>query len=141
VHVRALAHAIDCDDAVRAARAGWSLLGLGPGLTRLGDDFVRGMLFARRCLCMFRKWQAAPRDLVVAARRRTHVSAAALLGDLAADQSHAAVHALLDTLAVGTSTADDARAVAAIGHFCGCDMLAGFIVGVFGTAAIHSGVA
>src|SRR5439155_20612443 len=49
-HVRALVSACTHDDARAAVDAARPLLGLGDGLTPSGDDFIGGVLFARR-LC------------------------------------------------------------------------------------------
>ena len=139
-HVDALARAIDGDDPSAAAAAALPLLGLGPGLTPSGDDFVGAVLFARRVLGMNAGWAQCAQRLVAASRSRTHAIAAALFEDLAAGESHAPLHALAAALAAGAAGTDAARELCAIGHSSGWDMLAGFIVGAAGGAALQRGV-
>ena len=92
------------------ADAAISLLGLGPGLTPSGDDFVGGVFFAGRLLrdtCDGHAdgWREAAERVRRAARERTHPISAALLGDLLEGQSHAPLH----ELAAAGSTGCDAK--------------------------------
>lgn len=140
-HVAALARGIDDDDAEGAAQAALPLLGLGPGLTPSGDDFVGAALFARRICGMTPAWHAAAQRLIAAAQTRTHAIAATLFRDLAEGESYAPLHALAARLTSGVPALEAAQALTAIGHSSGWDMLAGFIIGAAGRAALQTGVA
>ena len=135
--VSALAHAIDDDDANAAHAAALPLLGLGPGLTPSGDDFVGTVLYARRLFGLTPGWTNAALRLIDAAQSRTHAISAALFRDLTEGQSFASLHRLAAALAAGAPALAAARNVAAIGHSSGWDMLAGFIVGATGSAALR----
>jgi hypothetical protein len=135
-HVRALANAIDGGDAHRVQVAAQPLLGLGPGLTPSGDDFVGALLFAQRLLGWDAQWTLVARRLVDAAQTRTHAIGAALFGDLAEGGTFDALHQLAECLAARNPVPPAARHLAAIGHSSGWDMLTGFAVGVAGTAAL-----
>jgi len=138
-HVRLLARAIDDADARRAEAAAHPLLGLGPGLTPSGDDFVGALLFARRALGMDRQWGLLAQRLVHAARARTHAVGAALFADLAEGGTFGALHRLVDCMAARGDVLPAARELTAIGHSSGWDMLTGFVVGIAGTAAFPDG--
>jgi hypothetical protein len=98
--VRAVADACARDAAADAAAAGEPLIGLGPGLTPSGDDFVGGVLFARRALAPGdAAWSRAATSLVERARTRSHPVSAALVTDLARGEGHEPLHDLMDTLA------------------------------------------
>jgi hypothetical protein len=135
-HVKSIATAIDDDDAHLAQAAALPLLGLGPGLTPSGDDFVGALLFARRLLDMDAQWMLSTRRLVAAAQTRTHAIGAALFGDLAEGRSFGALHRLVECLVARDQALPAARDLAAIGHSSGWDMLTGFVIGVAGTAAL-----
>jgi len=136
-HVAALARAIDRTDAQAVCASALPLLGLGPGFTPSGDDLVGAVLFARRLLGMDREWTSAARHLIAAAQTRTHSIGATLFGDLAEAQSFAPLHRLAAALAARESPVTAARELVAIGHSSGWDMLAGFIVGVAGSAVLQ----
>lgn len=132
--IETLVAACRADRAVDAAEPAVALLGLGPGLTPAGDDFVGGLLFARRWLATAGVVDAGAwrhtGDLVRrAARERTHPISAALLGDLAAGESHAALHDLVAQLAAGDDACEAARRLTRIGHTSGWDILAGALCG------------
>jgi hypothetical protein len=137
-HVRAFARALRTEDPDAARAAAHPLLGLGPGLTPSGDDFVGAALCAR----LFRvraeggppTWHAAAGRLVAAARERTNEVSAALFGDLVAGEAYAPLAALLRALAAGNlaEALAAARSLAVIGHSSGWDMLAGCVVGLTG---------
>jgi len=145
--VAALADAIDGENVESAFAAALPLLGLGPGLTPSGDDFVGAVLYALRLRAMSDTWAAISRRLVDAASTRTHAIGVALFRDLAEGQSFAALHRLAAALAAGPPAQPAerldglpvraaAREVTAIGHSSGWDMLAGFIIGCAGSAAL-----
>ena len=135
--VVALAESIDCGDADAAFEAALPLLGFGPGLTPSGDDLVGAALYARRLSGADARWQVVAQRLVEAARTRTHAISAALFRDLIEGQSFAALNRLATAIATGRDVVPAAREVEAIGHSSGADMLAGFIVGAAGTAALQ----
>jgi hypothetical protein len=122
-------------DAAGAAAAAEGLLGLGPGLTPAGDDFVGGVFFARRLLAQVEAapaepWRQAAAFIRARAGDRTHRISATLLGDLLAGAGYAPLHDLASALATARPphvALDAARRLVRIGHFSGWDMLAGFI--------------
>ncbi len=134
--VIALADSIDRGNADAAFAAALPLLGLGPGLTPSGDDFVGAMLYGRRLGESSDAWRATSRRLVDAAGARTHTIGAALFRDLAEGQSFASLHRLTAALAEHRPALAAARDVTAIGHSSGWDMLAGFIIGCTGSAGL-----
>jgi hypothetical protein len=132
-HVAALARACAAADASAFADAARPLLGLGPGLTPSGDDFVGGALFARRVLVgMTPAWETAATGLVADAATLTHPISARLLGDLAAGEGWAPFHDLAAALATGNADAAlvSAREVTALGHTSGWDLLGGVLAGL-----------
>ena len=105
------------------------LLGLGPGLTPSGDDFLGGLLIALRLLnrgaLSARLWTG----LEAAAARRSLELSVAHLRAAAAGRGSAALHAALNALVTGR--ADDLPAelerIEEIGHTSGWDALAGAV--------------
>jgi hypothetical protein len=139
--VTEVAAACDHDDPAAASVAADPLLGLGPGLTPSGDDFVGGVLFARCVREPARaEWSLAAARLVERARARTHPISVALLEDLATGDGYEPLHDLVDALAGG----DEGSALRAVdrlgvlGHSSGWDMLTGFLVGVAGSAVLQA---
>ncbi|MBI4637597.1 MAG: DUF2877 domain-containing protein [Candidatus Rokubacteria bacterium] len=143
----ALARACGADDARAAAEAARALLGLGPGLTPSGDDYVGGALFARAVLggagaCDGAGWRRAAAAVLGRAREATHPISAALLGDLADGEGHAPLHELTTALASEApleAAVEAARRLTRIGHSSGWDMLAGFTAGILGEVAVQYG--
>ncbi|MBM3219236.1 MAG: DUF2877 domain-containing protein [Candidatus Rokubacteria bacterium] len=137
-HAHALAQAAATDDAAAFAVAAHSLLGLGPGLTPSGDDYVGGALFAR-CLVTATDpaaWKTAAARIVADAATLTHPISARLLEDLAGGEGWEPLHAL--ALALVDANREDtvraARDLTSLGHTSGWDMLAGFLIGLRGPA-------
>ena len=137
--LRKLAQSFRDADVESVYGAALPLLGLGPGLTPSGDDVVGAALFVRRSLADSdadaKAWRDVAGRLIDAAQPRTHAIGAALFRDLAVGQSFAPLHRLAAVLAADAGqeqAIDAARALAAIGHSSGWDMLAGFIIGVTG---------
>jgi Protein of unknown function (DUF2877) len=135
----ALASACAANDATRAADAALALVGLGPGLTPAGDDFVGGAFFARAALARAgavdaAAWRAGARAVRSAATRLTHPIGAALLGDLLDGEGWAPLHDLASALAHedDETALDAARRLTQRGHSSGWDLLAGFIAGARG---------
>ena len=125
----ALARAATCNDPSGFVAAATRLLGLGGGLTPSGDDFVGGALFALRLIhANDPGWLAAAATIRTLAPTRTHAISAALLADLANGESFAPLHQLLSAAmadAPALVMLTHARAVTAIGHSSGWDMVAG----------------
>lgn len=123
------------NDTLYAAR---SLIGLGPGLTPSGDDFVGGLLFAARSmesvfpgLSLLR--QADVIALLALAREQTNGISYALLTDYAQGRGPEALHdlaRLLITEQDESSTMAAMKDLVRIGHTSGWDILAGFCTGI-----------
>lgn len=73
-----------------------------------------------------------------AAQTRTHAIGAALFRDLAEGQSFVSLHRLAALLAAHEPALTAARDLVTIGHSSGWDMLAGFVSGGAGSAALHA---
>jgi hypothetical protein len=142
---RALGRACRDDNASAAIEPAAALLGLGPGLTPSGDDFVGGALFARRLLAGASNedgsgWNAASAEIVSRARERTHPISVALLSDMLHGRGHAPLHVLASALASAAPcqrALDSARTLTRLGHCSGWDMLTGFLGGVLGARAFR----
>jgi hypothetical protein len=101
------------------------LIGLGPGLTPSGDDFLGGLLIALHALDRRPQAQGLWRWVEPRLARTSAISAAHLAA-AAAGEGHEALHACLEALA--SRNADWAKtldAVANVGHVSGWDALAG----------------
>ena len=133
--VHALAAAYRADDPDAAYRASRSLLGFGTGLTPSGDDLAGAAIFGRMLVSRDPRWPAVGARLAADARTASHAISAALLADLVAGRSFESLHAAADALAAGDDDAALAatRALAALGHSSGWDMLAGLVIGAMGT--------
>ncbi|PYM16477.1 MAG: hypothetical protein DMD81_12400 [Candidatus Rokuibacteriota bacterium] len=133
----ALSCACRADDPTAAIGAASALLGLGPGLTPSGDDFVGGALFARALLSRAPnadriRWAEAGREIVRRARDLTHPISVALLEDMIDGDGHAPLHDVARALVSddGNTALDAARRLVRIGHSSGWDILAGFLATV-----------
>jgi len=95
------------------------LIGLGPGLTPAGDDYLGGMLVALNQLGRAQQARGLWRWLEPRLARTSEISAAHLAA-AAAGEAHEALHAVLaGELAV--------EKIAAVGHTSGWDALAGVV--------------
>jgi hypothetical protein len=115
---------------------GRELIGLGPGLTPCGDDFLGGLFFAAHWLreaypgkpCLETQ---SLLNLMQWARNRTHPISHAILGDLALGQGPEPLHRLLWLMLRGEDL--DGRIMYAVdcllnvGHTTGWYMLAGLL--------------
>lgn len=131
--VRALGRAFARDDPDAAFAAARPLLGLGAGLTPSGDDLVGGALFAKRFLDRRQpRWTKLGKELSREIRSRSHAVSAALFSDLVAGRSFAPLHEIASALSLGADedALSAARALVAIGHSSGWDMLAGFLIAI-----------
>ncbi len=130
-------------DAVRAAlwandlqafeAAALRVLGVGPGLTPSGDDFI-GAIFFALSHAPRPSWQsdmpALQRRVLTAAEHATNPISAALLEDLIAGSSYRALHELLAALQSGSPQAIwcACQALLRVGASSGADMLAGLLL-------------
>jgi hypothetical protein len=138
----ALADAIASEDADSATDAAIALLGLGPGLTPSGDDFVGGAFFARAFaadvagIAAHRSRETIARVLASASTLTNPISIA-LLADMLHGRGHAPLHELANALATGVldGAIDAAARLARLGHCSGWDILAGFLGGTLGSRA------
>jgi len=118
-------------------RGAAGLIGLGPGLTPSGDDFVGGVMIALRA---FGQGDVADRLATWAlplARKETGAISYAHLACAAEGEGAAALHDMLAALGnpVAPGFAGHLDAIDAIGHTSGWDALAGAVV----TAAVVGG--
>lgn len=129
----ALRAALHAQDLPAFEAAALRVLGLGPGLTPSGDDFLGAMLFTLRHAPV-PAWKAqlpaVRQRLLQAARTATNPISAALLADLMAGRSYRALHELLTALHQGAPAPmfSAAHALLAVGASSGADMLAGVLV-------------
>ena len=132
--LRALTDAVNSDDAAEFEAAALPLLGLGIGLTPSGDDLVGACLFAHRLRGDCAAWNEAGLRLTQAAAVRSNRISAVLFADLARGNAYAPLHELANAMAGKASDLlEAARALTAIGHSSGWDLLTGFILGASGT--------
>jgi len=103
------------------------LLGLGPGLTPSGDDYLGGVLVALHLFGRTADADALWAWLGPRLPARTSLISAAHLAAAAEGEAHEALHASLDALSEGLTTGWHARLewLAAVGHCSGWDGLAG----------------
>jgi hypothetical protein len=96
------------------------LIGLGPGLTPSGDDYLGGMLVALRLTGRAMQAEGLWRWLQPRLKARTSAISAAHLAAAAAGEAHEALHDVLN----GELNLD---ALHAVGHTSGWDALAGAV--------------
>jgi len=105
------------------------LVGLGPGLTPSGDDYLGGVLVALRWLGRGAQADSLWRWLEPSLAERTSAISAAHLAAAASGQVHEAVHEMLESLSAWQAP-DLHPALArldAVGHTSGWDALAGIV--------------
>jgi Protein of unknown function (DUF2877) len=109
------------------------VLGLGPGLTPSGDDFI-GAIFFALAHAPRPTWRIAMPALrqrvLAAAQHATNPISAALLEDLMAGASYRALHEVLAALQSGEPQAivQSREALLRVGASSGADMLAGLLL-------------
>ena len=138
---RAMADALRQDDVGAVHGHGRALLGLGPGLTPSGDDFLVGLfavLNVPNSPC--RRLRPACDAILADAHARTHAISVAALREAARGRVRDSVQALLRELVAGRPPGlDDALArVLAIGATSGRDIVAGIVCGLDATVAYRS---
>jgi hypothetical protein len=103
-----------------------ALIGLGPGLTPSGDDYLAGMLVALRAFGRPTQADSLWRWLAPRLPGRTSAISAAHLAAASAGEAHEALHACLENLAGGNGDWDEAlERIDSVGHCSGWDGLAG----------------
>jgi hypothetical protein len=133
-----LARACFEQDIAQVAQMGKELVGLGPGLTPSGDDFLGGLLFAARSLKTAYPgdflWEERPiTDLIEWARKQTHSISHSILSDLALGHGPEPLHDVVASLLKGEDLGDVMAGVTRllrIGHTSGWDILAGVLAGM-----------
>lgn len=106
------------------------LIGLGPGLTPSGDDYLGGVLIGLRWLGRGAQADSLWRWLEPLLESRTSaISAAHLAAAAAAGQAHEALHEVLDNLSAwqAPDLHPSLARLDAVGHTSGWDALAGVI--------------
>jgi hypothetical protein len=103
-----------------------TLIGLGPGLTPSGDDYLGGMLIALQQLDRKPQAQGLWRWLEPRLKRTSAISAAHLTA-AAAGEGHEALHRCLEVLCTGGEWTVALDALANVGHVSGWDSLAGVV--------------
>ena len=125
-------------DLERIVQAGLNLVGLGPGLTPSGDDYLGGLLFSVYYLkaaypSEFTKEDDPLDDFLSKARLSTNHISYTILSDLAYGHGPAPLHDLIRFLLQGSEEQpwqDSAKQLIRIGHTSGWDMLAGALTGM-----------
>jgi len=127
----------------RIAGESEQLVGLGPGLTPSGDDYLGGLLFTAHHLKTAYptefSWGAGPvLDLLHQARPLTNRISHTILSDLTHGHGPEPLHDLVRLLLQAEPTERLLRSVyrlARIGHTSGWDMLSGALTGMLLTEA------
>jgi hypothetical protein len=122
-------------DMTEVARSGRELVGLGPGLTPSGDDFLGGLLFAARSLKTAYpqdfNWEEEPvMDLIHWASAQTHPISHAILRDHAFGHGPEPLHDVVVSLFKGEDlgrTFEESKRLITIGETSGWDILAGML--------------
>jgi len=108
------------------SREAEGLVGLGPGLTPSGDDYLAGMLVALRAFGRPAQADSLWRWLAPRLAGRTGAISAAHLEAASAGEAHEALHACLENLAGADDAWDEALGrINSVGHCSGWDGLAG----------------
>ena len=102
-----------------------TLIGLGPGLTPSGDDFLGGALVALHAFGNVDRAKALGDWLLPLCANATHPVSVAHLAAAARGEGGEALHACLRALAEDRDANDALDAIAAVGHTSGWDALAG----------------
>jgi hypothetical protein len=125
-------------DMTEVTRRGKELVGLGPGLTPSGDDFLGGLLFAAHWLKTAYpqnfNWEEEPMmDLIDWASTQTHPISHAILKDHAFGHGPEPLHDVVASLLNGQDldrTMEGAERLLGIGDTSGWDILAGMLTGM-----------
>ncbi|MDI3404974.1 DUF2877 domain-containing protein [Streptomyces cavernicola] len=109
--------------------AATALLGLGPGLTPSGDDFLCGLLLAAHAAPQPPSWAAELTALAARASSYTSLVSAALLRHAADGHCIDQAARVLRAAATGADLAPPLNALLAVGHSSGGDLLQGLCTG------------
>lgn len=106
------------------------LVGLGPGLTPAGDDFLSGVVVALHGLQRRDLAEALSEAVIAVARRNTSPISAAYLEALPDGSVSSRIHTLLHNLLAGNSAnlAQSIDDIDGLGHTSGWDTLAGIVL-------------
>jgi hypothetical protein len=108
------------------SREAEGLIGLGPGLTPSGDDYLAGMLVALRAFGRPTQADSLWRWLAPRLPGRTSAISVAHLAAASAGEAHEALHACLENLAGGSGDWGGLlKKIDSVGHCSGWDGLAG----------------
>jgi hypothetical protein len=133
-----LAAACFNSDMTEVTQRGRELVGLGPGLTPSGDDFLGGLLFAAHSLKTaypqdFNREDEPVMDMIDWASTQTHPISHAILRDHAFGHGPEPLHDVVASLLKGQDlgcTIEEAKRLIAIGDTSGWDILAGMLTGM-----------
>ncbi|MCC7352353.1 MAG: DUF2877 domain-containing protein [Anaerolineae bacterium] len=139
-YIASLLVAYDAGELEGISGSAAGLVGLGPGLTPAGDDWLAGWLVGLRTrgAFLFAEDKLGVTDvakaILHAAEDRTHVLSLALLRAAAAGEVNAHWHALLPAIAERDVPAVEVAAAGVMkyGETSGSDMLAGFLSALMG---------
>jgi hypothetical protein len=136
--IHEIARACMIKDISKIWSIGRDLVGLGPGLTPSGDDFLGGLLFM-----IFHLKSLYPRefsfnpdlisDFLVWAQSKTNSISYCILADLIQGQGPEPLHELVNSLLIGRkadSLSEVIDRLVTIGHSSGRDLLAGTLTGM-----------
>jgi hypothetical protein len=130
---RQLLDALSRADFESARPCAVSLLGLGPGLTPSGDDYLVG-LFAVLNIdgSPCQGWLNGGTDVLADAAQLTHAISLAALTEAAGGRVRESIQTLIEALMHGTpeSLVDPLHRVLAIGSSSGADLVAGILAGL-----------
>jgi hypothetical protein len=129
----ALHVALRADDADAARAQALALVGLGPGLTPSGDDFLVGFFAALHVAdAPGARWRTLGEDVVARAAARTNAISFAALRAAAEGRVRSTISTLLSATLSGSpaSTGAALDAVLAIGSTSGADLAGGVIAGL-----------
>ncbi len=114
------------------------LVGLGPGLTPSGDDFLGGFFFALQTLgrtypdlSELQNWNYS--NFILESKPRTNIISHTLLKDHAAGYALEPLHSFASALLLGEpveKNLQNAIKLVTIGHFTGWDLITGFLAGM-----------
>jgi hypothetical protein len=143
--ISAIARACRRGDVPGMLAAGSELIGLGPGLTPSGDDFVGGALFSVQTLGavypeVFGLTSAPFQTFLERARPLTNHISFAILSDLARGHGPESLHDFVTSQLRGESghrSLEAAQRIVEIGHSSGYDLLAGAVTGMLLTEATN----
>lgn len=117
-----------------------ALIGLGPGLTPSGDDFLGGVLVALRHLGASSVTESLAAEVLARASQRTNEISRAHLAAAAGGEASAPLHGMLSSLCSpgASGMGEYLSAIDAVGHTSGWDALAGVALAAARVARIRT---